>query len=258
MSDNTKYLRPVIGRQGNKFSLLKQIESVTPEHTKFVEPFAGSGVVWLNKEPVDVNILNDLDKSIKTRFSLIKKAPSDITQYKHFKNEQEAQLFYNKTPTNNADKLSHFKITQSGGFGAQPLSTNKKIYSSGTYNIPQNNSMQQSIITTKELLKHTKILNQDYVSVIKKYDSPNTFFFIDPPYKGSSDKAFGYAEADGTFDYERLYNTLDNIKGMFLLTINDLPEFRTQYKNYKIKYVNVPNPRDQSSRKELFIMNYEF
>lgn len=253
MSDNTKYLRPVIGRQGNKYSLLKQIETVTPEHTKFVEPFAGSGVVWLNKEPADVNILNDLDKSIKTRFSLIKNAPTDITKYKHFDTDEQAQVFYNKTPTTAADKLLHFRTQQMGGFNNIPLVNDKVVRK-----VNISNGIIQSIIQTKQLLKHTKILNQDYVSVIKKYDSPNTFFFVDPPYKGSSSKGFGYAEADGKFDYDRLFNTLDNIKGMFLLTINDLPEFRKQYKNYKIKYVSIPNTRDHTIRKELFIMNYDF
>jgi hypothetical protein len=47
---------------------------------------------------------------------------------------------------------------------------------------------------------------------------------------------------------------------MFLLTINDSPEFRRQYKNFKIKSVTVRNSNisNQSTRKELLIRNYEF
>lgn len=253
MTNKQSFLMPVIGRQGNKYLLLKKIIPLIPEHTTYVEPFTGSGVVWLNKEPADKSVLNDLDPQIKKIFTAIKNAPSDITKYKRFDTRNEAQQFYDKTPTSPADKLHHLKIKQMGGFATVPIKN--KVNEYGSWNFPPH-IIERSIPMVKELLKHTTVLNKDYVSVIKKYDSPNTFFFIDPPYKGTS-AGLGYAQGN-EFDYDILFNTLDNLKGMFLLTINDLPEFRKQYKNYRIKKVVAVNQRDDSARKELFIMNYEF
>lgn len=254
MSNKQSFLMPVIGRQGNKYPLLKKIIPLIPEHSTYVEPFTGSGVVWLNKEPADKSVLNDLDPQIKKIFTAIKNAPADVTKYKRFDTHHEAQRFYDKTPTSPADKLQHLKIQQMGRFAGRPI-YNNKVEEHGSWNLPPH-IIERSIPMVKELLKHTTVLNKDYVSVIKKYDSPNTFFFIDPPYKGTS-ADLGYAQAN-EFDYDILFNTLDNLKGMFLLTINDLPEFRKQYKNYRIKKVVALNKVDFTARKELFIMNYEF
>jgi len=37
----------------------------------------------------------------------------------------------------------------------------------------------------KHRLKNTIILNKDYKKLIKEYDSPLTFFYLDPPYEES-------------------------------------------------------------------------
>ena len=88
-----------------------------------------------------------------------------------------------------------------------------------------------------------------------KYDSPDTFFFIDPPYENTN-KSF-YKDID--MNYDELSFILQNLKGKFLLTINDSPNIRKIFRQFKIKKINVQsfwqsdNPK---IRKELFIMNY--
>ena len=36
-------------------------------------------------------------------------------------------------------------------------------------------------------MKNTRILNQDYKTVIKKYDNPDAFIYLDPPYSMAAD-----------------------------------------------------------------------
>ena len=83
------------------------------------------------------------------------------------------------------------------------------------------------------------------------------FFFIDPPYE-NTDKTF-YNESQ--FDYEKLAYILKNIKGLFLLTLNDTKNIRNIFKDFIIKKINVKsqgwrNNNKHIVRKELFIMNY--
>jgi len=45
----------------------------------------------------------------------------------------------------------------------------------------------KNITKYKERLKNTIIFSQDYKTIIKKYDSADTLFYLDPPYENSKD-----------------------------------------------------------------------
>jgi DNA adenine methylase len=103
-------------------------------------------------------------------------------------------------------------------------------------------------------MSNTKILNQSYEKLFK-YDSPETFFYLDPPYESSEG-----LYKDPIIDYEEMRNFLDKIKGKFLLSINDSPYIRKVFKGYKIKGFTLKGVGNkgvgENPRKELFIRNY--
>ena len=66
------------------------------------------------------------------------------------------------------------------------------------------------------LNKISEILNVDYKEVISKYDSPETFFYLDPPYMGR-EKYYINHDFNENSHYE-LSHILNNIKGRFALS----------------------------------------
>ncbi len=108
----------------------------------------------------------------------------------------------------------------------------------------------------KERLKDVTILNEDYKNVIKKYDSPNTFFYLDPPYENSKGL---YKDVDTTID--EIYNLLKDIKGKFLLSYNLSKRAQELFKNYKIYKIKTKYETDRQNNRtgsitELLISNY--
>lgn len=85
----------------------------------------------------------------------------------------------------------------------------------------------------KELLKHTTVLNEDYKTVIQKYDSINTLFYLDPPYKIDVKGLYEHEN----MNYEELSHILKKLKGMFILSINDDEEIRRLFKGFNITVV---------------------
>lgn len=198
-----------------------------------------------------------MDKEISRSFNLIKEAPLDISTYPYPKTIDEIKAFYiNKNKNRIQDKIVKYKIKGYSGFRGKPITNPNLIYRK----LPID---WLNLQEWKNILRGTIIKNLDYEKVVKLYDSPDTFFFIDPPYENTSSD-FGYAEST-EFDFNRLFNVVNNIKGKFLMTLNNSPNIRKIFKKFIIKPIDVldrwsninNSDKLQTNRKELIIMNYK-
>lgn len=90
--------------------------------------------------------------------------------------------------------------------------------------------LKKNIELYQQILGNYTILHKDYKFLINKYDSPTTFFYLDPPYYN----LYSGAYETGEINHEELFKLLDNIKGYFLLSYNDTPYIRNLYKDYYI------------------------
>jgi DNA adenine methylase len=62
----------------------------------------------------------------------------------------------------------------------------------------------------------SEIENSDYLDTISKWDSPDTFFYIDPPYYGKEKYYINHNFSEQS--HEELSKILNSIKGRFLLS----------------------------------------
>jgi DNA adenine methylase len=249
---------PPFCRQGNKYPMREEIIRLIPPHKRYVEPFLGSGAIFYNKPPLvsQENILNDLDKHTYDQHRLLLNAPKDPAKYPApMTTIEEIKRFYKKPPKTAADRLIHEKIEACNGFSGSPVRLSYGIYrKADPTKILKNLDFYQS-----RLNDNTKLLNQDYATVVKTYDSPATFFFFDPPYEKTR-SIYGYGEHK-SFDYTKLLNILRQIRGKFLMTINDSPNMREVFKEFNILSTKVyarwsRKTKKANNRKELLIMNY--
>jgi len=105
-------------------------------------------------------------------------------------------------------------------------------------------------------MENTTILNEYYKKVMYKYDSPNTFFYLDPPYE----KSDGLYIHD-TVSINELYDILSKIKGFFLLSYNNSPIAKKLFKDYRIRILNTKYGKGTEGgqnikKKELSISNF--
>ena len=101
--------------------------------------------------------------------------------------------------------------------------------------------------------------NQDFETLIKHYDRPDSFFYADPPYFSSEGM---YEVGFGWDDHVRLRDTLKCIKGKFLLSYNDCEEIRELYEGFSLldfSRTHAMVQRYEAGRefKELLIGNYD-
>ena len=104
--------------------------------------------------------------------------------------------------------------------------------------------------------------NLSFEEVIKKYDSPTTYFYCDPPYW--STELYYSLHRFGKEQHEELKNCLHNIEGKFSLSYYDFSELSDMYPkdNFTWKTKEFVKPAgakegmEQSTGEEVLIMNY--
>ena len=83
-----------------------------------------------------------------------------------------------------------------------------------------------------EYFKRLEIENLDYKKLFQKYDRDDSFFYLDPPYKGYEKY---YTNHDWCDDkHSELRDKLYNLKSSWILSYYDFPEMKEWYKDFKI------------------------
>jgi len=115
----------------------------------------------------------------------------------------------------------------------------------------------------QKLYKITKCENRDYHEIINIYDSPTTFFYVDPPYykkeKYYSGKGFS------TGDHQILCEMLGRIDGLFALSYYEFEELSEWLPKEDFNWVEKEFTKASGAKKgkkqnkgtELLIMNYD-
>ena len=101
----------------------------------------------------------------------------------------------------------------------------------------------------------------DFQSVVEKYDSPKTYFYMDPPY-WKTENYYSNHDFDVN-DHTRLADCIKNIQGKFSLSYYDFPklsewfpkeEYRWEQKNFK-KAASAKKDGTQNEGTEFLIMS---
>jgi DNA adenine methylase len=116
------------------------------------------------------------------------------------------------------------------------------------------------IENAQKRLEFVLIENLPFNECIRRYDSPETFFYCDPPYTmGVGYDNFGVSFK--TEDHQALKDALGGTKGKWLLSYNDCPMINDLYDGFHIEKVtringlNRKNIRNNEYR-EVLIRNY--
>ena len=114
----------------------------------------------------------------------------------------------------------------------------------------------------EHFLKITEVENMDFEDVVKKYDSPTTYFYVDPPY-WKTENYYSNHDFDRE-DHERLAITLKGIEGKFSLSYYNFDilcewfpknDYLWQTKEFA-KAASAKKGEKQNMGEELLIMNY--
>lgn len=112
--------------------------------------------------------------------------------------------------------------------------------------------LEKIIKEVHKRLVMTTIENLPWQELINRYDRKESFFYIDPPYY----KCPYYNHNMKYEDFKELADSLKNIKGKFILSINNTPEMQEVLGGFKIQEVKLRysiSKKEKTVGKELLI-----
>lgn len=254
-------MKGVIPYFGGKSRLAKTIINKIPEHTCYIEVFAGGASVFFAKDPSQAEVLNDLDRDLVTLYRVIKHHPEELyKQYKYSlvsRSEFDREQQVNPETLTDIQRAARYLFLQKCAFGGHITGQTFGMTTTGK---PRFNllTLESTIEKAWQRLINVQIECKDFRDLIPRYDRPHSFFFLDPPYW----QIPGYKHDFEESDFVELASILGSIKGKFLMTINDTKEVRAIFKDFPIQETTLkysmstkPEARAQS-RTELLISNY--
>lgn len=208
---------------GGKQQLADLILSLIPRHRIYCEPFFGGGAIFFAKQPSYLEAINDKNDLLITFYHQcvdnFQQLQHRIQSTLHSESEfNRAKAIYDNP--HNADPIdiawSVWVVTNMAVMATPRGGWKRDNGTGGSHiGIGTDNRRRQFTKAIHHRLQHVQISCQDALDVIRQRDTPDTFFYLDPPYMNADQKHYaGYT----TQDFQQLLELLQNIRGKFLLS----------------------------------------
>lgn len=231
-------LAPYIGGKRNLAERLVQRINRIP-HTTYAEPFVGMGGVFLRRDRVPkAEVINDLNRDVATFFRVLQRhyvAFLDMLRFQITSRAEFERLAATDPATlTDLERAARFLYLQRTAYGGHVAKRTFGVSANlpGRFDIVK---LQPLLEAVHERLSGVVIECLPYAEFMRRYDTPETLFYLDPPYWGS-ERDYGR----GTFtreDFAMLAEILRGIRGRFLLSINDTPEVRRIFRGFRASRV---------------------
>ncbi|MBI4395880.1 MAG: DNA adenine methylase, partial [Elusimicrobia bacterium] len=253
-------LRGAFKSPGGKYHLFKKILAHVPEHEVYVEPFCGGAQVFFHKVRSAEEVISDIDNDLIFSYRFIKSmTPQDLEWLKQQAwviAKRQAKRLFKRRPASRRQRFYRFAYLNKATYlgKAHVWSTPRTVGPSGA---GARIGLVERLSEIQERLKGVRIHCWDWKETIARYDSPDTFFYLDPPYAIHWPKEDGHLEGK-FFDEREMVPALKRIRGKFILSYE--MEKARLFKGFKIHRVKtlwtLARHEGTRSKYELLVSNF--
>lgn len=215
---------------GGKSELAPQIVDLLPDHHCYVEPFAGSASVLVNKPRANVEVLNDLDGDIVQFFETVRDRDEELREFvrdvpysRELFDEWGDEYYAGHRPEDPVERAGRWVFLRYAAFGGKyGRKSGFKRASVKNHTPPSKvwKKVPQRINDLRDRLRGVDIECRDAFDVIEDYDSETTIFYCDPPYvEAQSDYYAGEA-----VNHAELEAALRDTEGFAIVSYAELPK----------------------------------
>lgn len=246
---------------GGKSRLAERIVKLIPAHDHYAEVFAGAGWVFFRKPESRYESINDINSDLISFYRCCQNHLEELCrQFKWLLSSREFFEDFRSQMDGRGltdiQRAARFYFLQRQAFGGKL----DGVFGVDNMSLPKVNlvRIEEELSMVHLRLARVRIENLPWTEHVRRYDGPETFFYLDPPYHGGEND---YGK--GVFsraDYAAMAEQLAGIRGKFLLSINDVPEIRETFAGFEVReaetFYSVSSETNQRVT-ELLITNYD-
>jgi DNA adenine methylase len=193
-----------------------------PAHHSYLEPFFGSGAVFLQKPPSKLETLNDLDGDIVNLFRVIRDDSDNLARLIEFTPWAREELDTCYEPASNSLEqarrwLVRCWIGRSGTRGRagwrHDVSASRNSHMPDTWK-----QLPFRIRNIAKRFRDAQIEHRPALEVIQRFNKPRTLIYVDPPYPLETRSGPMYRHEMSNDDHVALLEVLVNHPAMIVVS----------------------------------------
>jgi len=240
-------MKPPFSYYGGKQRIARHIVKLIPRHTVYVEPCCGGATIMFTKPWPQVSIphynrevINDLNGDLVNFFKQLRDNGEELCRQLYFSlySEEDHRLSKNRDIEDDLERARRFFISASQSFSGTLDAGWKRCVFNKNHPLSDIKHKVDRLSEYIERMRGSYICNTTALKVIDQFDSPQTFFYLDPPYVDCDQVGYakqGHGGDYGKEDHLELIEKLNNIKGSFILSGYDTGLEPDDWELFKVK-----------------------
>ena len=208
-SADTQSIRPFLKWAGNKYRIINRIKQLLPKGSRLIEPFSGSGAVFLNTD-YEHYVLSDNNPDLISLYTFLKQEGKEFIRYcrRYFNgNYNNPESYYLLRDRFNRSRNARQKAALFVYLNRHGYNGLCRYNAKGGYNVPFGR-YQRPYFPEKEMLAfHHKAQQAEFIVDSFEAAFANTqrgdVIYCDPPYVPLSDSANFTTYSAGGFDLDK-------------------------------------------------------
>jgi len=228
---------------GSKARLMRKLVPLFPSHVCYVSLFGGAGGDICNKPRSKVEVYNDLNLDVTNLFRLLrsKKRRKELcyrllhTPYSRLQFAKCVTLLKSTEKDSLERAWAFVYCTQTQASKAAP-----GICTKSSFGVPKKGGLRSewfNVVTRIERnarrFREVIIENLQWQDVLRRYDSPETLFYADPPYLLSTRQGRKYRHEMSAEEHEGLLEALRRVEGYVVLSGYDSQLYRERLGDWR-------------------------
>lgn len=225
-------LNPLAKRQpvryvGGKWKLAEWIISFFPHHVHYCEPFCGGASILFRKTPSEIETINDRDGRIINFFRVLREQPDELIRRIELTPYAREELMLANESTDDSDPVEaarRFYVRSTMAYGGF------QVHGTGWRYITNSHGRSSRMVRewrdmrglefAVNRLRQVQIECDVATEVIRRYDTPKTLFYVDPPYvhsvRAEGRTRYHFEMSDD--EHRELAALLRSLRGMVVLS----------------------------------------